>query len=97
VQATRFEPEKLILFTHFPPKNTKCDKSGSGDHVGSEALAKLIRENQPNLCVCSHIHEARGEDMLGETRVVNVGPAYDSNFVVVEVTDRKIDVKRIKI
>ncbi|ODS41174.1 hypothetical protein BEH94_09550 [Candidatus Altiarchaeales archaeon WOR_SM1_SCG] len=62
-----------ILITHCPPKDTKCDYTGSG-HVGSGSLRKIVEEFQPGLVVCSHIHECGGEtDKIGETKIANIG------------------------
>jgi len=70
--------EVTILLVHFPPKDTKCDVIKNGAHVGSSSLRKIIEEHQPDLVVCSHIHESGGrEDMIGKTRVVNVGRVYE--------------------
>jgi len=41
---------------------------------GSEGLRKAIDVLKPNMVFCSHVHEAEGiEEMIGETRVINVG------------------------
>ncbi|WP_457615047.1 metallophosphoesterase [Methanopyrus sp.] len=74
--------EPVILLTHAPPKDTSVDKIEAGDHVGSEAVRKIVEEFQPKLHICAHIHEAAGEDELGNTRVINPGPG---GTVVVEL------------
>ncbi|MEO2241169.1 MAG: metallophosphoesterase [Euryarchaeota archaeon] len=66
--------EPIILLTHAPPKDTKVDRVESGEHVGSEAVRRIVEEYRPELHICAHIHEAAGEDELGDTRVVNPGP-----------------------
>jgi Icc-related predicted phosphoesterase len=62
-----------ILVSHNPPLNTNCDRIESGQHVGSAAVREFIEEAQPAVCLCGHIHESRGEDSLGRTRVFNPG------------------------
>jgi len=94
-EAARREAERLIIFSHVPPKNTKADEIPGG-HAGSTALRSIIDKYQPNLCVCGHIHEAKGTDFVKKTKVVNVGPAKDGNFLIVEV-DGKIETREIKL
>jgi Icc-related predicted phosphoesterase len=51
------------------------DRSGSGEHLGSEAVRRAIEERRPRLVLCGHIHESWGEEATaGSTRVVNLGP-----------------------
>lgn len=63
----------LVLISHTPPYATKVDRLRSGRHVGSKAIRQLIEHYQPQLCICGHIHESRGEDVLGQTRIYNPG------------------------
>ncbi len=74
--------EPVILMTHAPPKDTKVDRIESGDHVGSEAIRKIVEEYQPDFHFCAHIHEAAGEDEIGKTRIINPGQA---GFVLLEI------------
>jgi uncharacterized protein len=63
-------PEGAFLVVHSPPK-------GHVDNgIGSEAILRTIEERRPALAVCGHIHEQWGhESRVGETRVLNLGPA----------------------
>jgi Icc-related predicted phosphoesterase len=74
-----------ILCPHAPPHGTACDRIRSGAHVGSPALRDLIEREQPDLVLCGHIHEARGEDTIGDTRVVNPGPAFVGHYALVDI------------
>lgn len=66
-------PPAAVLVTHSPPKG-HVDVS-DGRHLGSEAVAETVREKQPRLVVCGHIHSAwREEEHLGPTHIVNAGP-----------------------
>ena len=68
-------PEGAVLVLHSPPKG-HCDVSGTGEHLGSTAILEAIEAKQPPLAVCGHIHESWGaESTVGETPVVNLGPA----------------------
>jgi Icc-related predicted phosphoesterase len=67
-------PENAVLVVHSPPKG-HCDRSSSGDHLGSEAILGAIEAKRPQIAVCGHIHEAWGaESEIGPTRVMNLGP-----------------------
>ncbi len=61
-----------ILVSHNPPFQS-CDKMKNGKHVGSKAVLEFIKGYQPEFCVCGHIHEARGQDVIGKTQVYNLG------------------------
>ncbi|SRR5581483_611122 len=68
-------PDGAVMVLHSPPRG-HCDRSGSGEHLGSEAILRAIERRRPPLAVCGHIHEAWGsESRIGPTRVVNLGPA----------------------
>jgi Icc-related predicted phosphoesterase len=74
-----------VFCPHAPPKDTTCDRIHSGLHVGSTAVRTFIEREQPDLVLCGHIHESRGEDRIGRTRVVNPGPVTAGHYAVVEV------------
>lgn len=76
-----------IFCPHAPPKDTTCDRIHSGLHVGSTAVRAFIEREQPDLVLCGHIHESRGEDRIGKTRVVNPGPVSAGHYAVVEVAE----------
>ncbi len=82
----------LILVSHTPPKNTKLDAAFIGEHVGSSSVRKYIEDKQPDIVFCGHIHEARGIDHVGNTIVVNPGPARHSQCAVANIKE-KIEVK----
>jgi hypothetical protein len=64
--------EKKIMVTHMHPSNTKIEKM-SGFVRGSKSVEKAIKEFQPDIAICGHIHEAAGmEEKIGKTRVINV-------------------------
>jgi len=61
---------KKIMVTHMHPKDSKNEFSG---WEGSEAVKKAIKKFQPDIAICSHIHEASGlEENIGKTKVINV-------------------------
>jgi len=66
--------DPLVLICHAPPKGTKLDRAGQGQHFGSQAVRDFIEQRQPEFFYCGHIHEAAGvEDSIGRTRGWNVG------------------------
>lgn len=83
-----------IFVPHAPPRSTKLDKISSGAHVGSLAVREFVECNQPHVLLCGHIHESRGTDLLGKTRMVNCGAASKGSYAVVEISDGvQIDLK----
>ncbi|MBN2518557.1 MAG: metallophosphoesterase family protein [Candidatus Altiarchaeota archaeon] len=94
-EIAKLEPERLILFTHCPPKNTKADELPGG-HVGSTAIREIIDKHQPNFCICGHIHEAKSIDSVGSTKIINVGPSKEGNFLLITIGDT-IETTQIKI
>lgn len=66
--------DPLILICHTPPKDSKLDRAGEGQHFGSTAVREFIERQQPAYFYCGHIHEAAGqEETFGRTQGCNVG------------------------
>ena len=64
---------RIVIF-HAPPKNTKLDRAGEGQHFGSTAVRDFIEQTQPEYFYCGHIHEAAGQqDTIGKSHGWNVG------------------------
>lgn len=62
-----------IMVSHVHPAGTKMEKF-THFFEGSKALRKIIDKLQPDIMLCSHVHEAEGlEEKVGKTRVINVG------------------------
>jgi hypothetical protein len=74
-----------VFVPHAPPLGTKLDKILLGTHVGSSAIKTFVEENQPDVLVCGHIHESRGLDTLGKTRMVNCGAASRGFYARIEI------------
>ncbi len=85
-----------VLVTHAPPKGTKLDVVGGKKHVGSGAVMEMIKEKKPTLAITAHIHENRGEYMVGKTHVFYPGPAYNGfyGFVTIDKSGVKCESKR---
>lgn len=68
---SRMKNKKRILVSHLHAKGTLAEFSGI---VGDEIVRKAVEEFKPDLLIAAHIHEGEGiEDVIGETRVVQVG------------------------
>ncbi|MEO0127055.1 MAG: metallophosphoesterase [candidate division WOR-3 bacterium] len=82
----RRQDGKQIFVSHAPPFNTKVDKTLTGMHVGSKHIREFIEKNQPDLCICGHIHEARNTDRIGRTIIANPGP-FPKFYGMMDITD----------
>jgi Icc-related predicted phosphoesterase len=78
--------ELKVQVTHMPPARTKLDVLFTGAHVGSETIRNFIEEKQPDVAISAHIHEARGLDELGKTKLINSGrfPEGYCGFITLE-------------
>lgn len=76
-----------ILVSHNPPKDTLCDAISGGVHVGSAAVREFIEKNQPELCICGHIHEGRAVDHIDRTEIINPGQLCDGGYVAITLKD----------
>jgi uncharacterized protein len=74
-----------IFCPHAPPEGTACDRLRDGRHVGSVVVRRIVEREQPDLVLCGHIHEARGVDDIGRTRIVNPGPVAAGHYAVVTI------------
>lgn len=86
-----------IQVTHAPPARTKLDVIGSGAHVGSEAVRKVIEERQPHAAICSHIHEGRGVDEVGRTKIINSGRFPEGHCGLIEINGEQVSLKTISL
>lgn len=66
--------KKKIMVTHVHPANTLMSKFADNLFPGSSAVKKFIDDNQPDIAICSHVHEAEGlVEKIGKTTLINVG------------------------
>ena len=84
------EPSAFILVSHEPPYKTAVDKAWIGGHVGSREIRNFIETKKPALCITGHIHEARGVDDIGGTKIVNPGAFKGGNYAVIEMEGRRV-------
>jgi hypothetical protein len=81
IEAARYK----VLVSHAPPRGTKLDRSFGGRHVGSEAVRNFILAGSVDLCICGHVHESAGEETLGRTLCVNLGPFKNGRYALIDI------------
>lgn len=84
-----------IMVSHQPPFDTINDQVSPGVHVGSKAIRAFIEERQPLICFTGHIHEGTGIDHIGNTAIVNPGPAGSGSYALAEISGGQI--KRLEV
>ena len=84
-----------ILVAHCPPYDTALDRLRSGQHVGSQSVRAFIEQYQPALCISGHIHEAPGEEWLGQTHVLNPGMLAQGGYIMIHCTDTGLHAQRV--
>lgn len=68
-------PDGAVIVSHSPPHGV-LDVTSRGSHAGSKAVREAMERVRCPLLVCGHIHDSGGQlERLGETMVVNAGPA----------------------
>lgn len=81
----------LILVSHTPPFRTTTDRLRNGKPVGSTAIRRFIEEQQPDLCIVGHIHEAKGIDRIGKTAIYNPGMFRDGGWLEIHINKSEIN------
>ncbi|MGC8812088.1 MAG: metallophosphoesterase family protein [Candidatus Aenigmatarchaeota archaeon] len=89
--------EVKIQVTHMPPFNTKVDVAYTGAHIGSEAVREFIEKFKPNVAVCAHVHEAKGLDEIGTTKIINAGRFPEGYCGIIDIVEGKTEVKIINL
>lgn len=99
---SKAKQRKVIFLAHEPPYGTKLDKIKNksspmyGKHAGNEDYNHVIKKYKPVFHICGHIHESQGKIKLGKTTVVNVGYGAKGQFTIIDLNDKKINVKFIR-
>ena len=86
----------LIVLAHHPVHG-KLDVTFLGVHAGLYETRAFVERYKPRLYMHGHIHEARGVDRLGDTVLVNPGPAAQGNYAWIEVyrDDVRVELRRV--
>ena len=80
------DARRKIVIVHQPPRGAQ-DLLYNGERSGSSELRRFIEDRQPDLVLCGHIHEDRGECRIGSTLVVNVGELRRGYRAVIDLDD----------
>jgi Icc-related predicted phosphoesterase len=88
--------ELVILVVHNPPFSEKLDRVFTGEHIGSHAIRSIIENYSPQYCVCGHIHESQGIEIIGTTKCVNPGASKQGNAAILSL-DKNLRIDLIKI
>lgn len=76
-----------VLLSHAPPRGTRLDKGFAGTHIGSEAVREFVGSGAVGLCLCGHVHESAGEEVVDGTLCVNLGPFKNGHCALVDIAD----------
>lgn len=77
---------RSILVCHTPPYGGATDRVMRIKHIGSRSLRYFLETAKVPGCVCGHAHEAKAEERIGETIVVNPGSFRSGNYAVIDIT-----------
>jgi Icc-related predicted phosphoesterase len=78
--------KKIVLISHAPPKNS-VDRTFLGLKAGSTSIREFVEENPIDLCLCGHIHEAAGIQIIGNCTVLNPGPFKKGRYAVIDIDE----------
>src|SRR5207245_9185802 len=92
---TLTDPRYTVRVAHCPPHQTALARIHSGLHVGSHSVRSFIETYQPDLCISGHIHEAPGEDTIGQTLLLNPGMLAQGGYVTVTCTPETLTAQRV--
>lgn len=68
-------PANAVLITHTPPKGF-VDRQPNGAHDGSVSVLETLKQKQPRLLFCGHVHASFGaEETVGNSQIFNLGPS----------------------
>lgn len=89
--------EQRVMISHIPPSDTSVDVLFTGQHVGSDFLRDTIESEQPDLLICGHIHEAKGVDNIGNTKIVNTGALCEGYAALIKLNGRNTEVEFLRV
>lgn len=90
----RMKSDTTVAVIHQPPQGMLDVVDGR--HAGSPEVRELIEETDFDLMVTGHIHESRGIDTLGDTKIINPGPVANGYYGVAEIgRDITLEMKQI--
>lgn len=75
-----------IAVVHQLPRGAQ-DTFYNGESSGSISLHCFVEKHQPDLLLCGHIHESRGESLISSTRIVNVESCEGGFAQIIEIDE----------
>lgn len=78
-----------IMVLHTPPLGEVVDLDGH-KHKGCQVVNDLIHHWRPSLAVCGHSHDSPGQEMIGNTLVVNPGALKNGHFATVDLESKEV-------
>lgn len=92
--ASMIHPQ-TVLVAHTPPYGC-LDQVAGRFHSGSKMIRRLVKEKQPRMMICGHIHEAAGIEAVGRTIVVNCSLPKNGQGMMIELeADRRPVIENI--
>ena len=82
------DAETIVLLSHTPPHHT-VDRTFLGLRGGSNVVRDFIETHRVDLCLCGHIHEARGSTQIGSCTIVNPGSFKKGRYCTIEIGQNK--------
>ena len=86
---------QTILIAHPPPWGCR-DRVVGKYHAGCKSLERFIRDSQPALLICGHIHEDVGTACLGKTLIVNCAMGSSCEGAIIDIQNGRITAKILK-
>jgi len=83
-----------VLVSHPPPRGTDLDRTFARAHVGSQPVRRFLDEGRVGLCICGHIHESAGLQVIGQAPCVNLGPFKNGHYALVTIDGGRASVSR---
>ncbi len=85
---------RRIMVLHSPPIGDVVDRDNGG-HKGCQVVNEVIHTYRPELAVCGHAHDAAGQEVVGDTHVVNPGSLRGGRYAVVDLETMVADLREL--
>ena len=86
---------RTVLVAHPPPWGC-LDRVAGKYHAGCKSLERFIRDCQPALLICGHIHEDVGMACLGNTLIVNCAMGSTCEGAIIDIQHGRITAEILK-
>ncbi|MBU3896887.1 MAG: metallophosphoesterase [Nanoarchaeota archaeon] len=73
-------------------RNPSATQSWQGKHAGSKILLDYIKKTEPKIVLCGHMHENAGMEMLGKTKIINVGS--EGKYLIIDIVGKEITITK---